>query len=188
MDSLEVVRSIAEERKARMLNLLRSEFSSKQTRANNKSRSKSQQNLNAHLLHNNNNKNSKNNSFSVSVKKDRAKSLGTETVVDHFLTVQRKTSTKNSAESPKRRKSLNDFFSEKLSSTCQRSFQFGKLKVSLSASHILTSSDRTAGRKALKGWLMSIQKGLLTSCDVMSPEQSSMAICGDEEFLGKDKR
>ena len=178
------MRSIAEERKTRMLNLLRSsELSSKKTPTHKAAKSKSQQNLHhSDLFPNHNNNTDKS---SVSVKKDRAKSLGADTVVDHFLTVRRNVPT---TESPKRRKSLNDFLSQKLSSAYQRSFEFGKLKVSLSASHILSCSDNSGGRKALKGWLMSIQKGLLATCDVMSPEQSSMAICGEEQFFGSDKR
>ena len=181
------MRSIAEERKSRMLNLLRSsELSSKKTRTHKAAKSKSQQNLHhSDLFRNHNNNTDKS---SVSVKKDRAKSLGADTVVDHFLTVRRNVPTTATTESPKRRKSLNDFLSQKLSSAYQRSFEFGKLKVSLSASHILSCSDNSGGRKALKGWLMSIQKGLLTTCDVMSPEQSSMAICGEEQFFGSDKR
>jgi hypothetical protein len=178
---LEVVRSIAEERKIRMLNLLRGELSYKEARSHKAVKSKSQQNLHTDLFHNNN-CNEKN-----SVKRDRAKSLEADKVVDHFLKVRKNVPTASATEGQKRRKSLNDFVSEKLSSACQRSFEFGKLKVSLSASHILTS-DSSGGRKALKGWLMSIQKGLLTSCDVMSPEQSIMAICGEEQIFGSDKR
>ncbi len=150
-------------------------------------------------------------------RKDRASSWNGETSltaksVDQFLSVNRRNvlstsfgSTESGSSSQRRRKSLNDFVTsraEKLSSACQKSLEFGKLKVSVSASHIFCpDSIHRSSNKALKRWLMSIQRGLSTEQQqqqqqqhwsieedhtTMSPEQSSTALCGRDTVSSLD--
>ena len=143
-------------------------------------------------------------------RKDRSSSWNGETLaaktVDQFLSVSRRNvlstsfgSTESVSSSQRRRKSLNDFVSsraEKLSSACQKSIELGKLKVSVSASHLFCpDSINRRSNKALKRWLMSIQRGLATEQQQqhhrpieqnrsnMSPEQSSTALCGGRDTV-----
>jgi hypothetical protein len=186
-ESLEVVRSIAEERKRRIVSLIRNELSCKQTDTK-KKLTKSEENCRT--------RKSSWSQFNIlggvqTSKRDRAASFCSSTekgLIDHHLFVGRNVSTL-STEVVRRRKSLNDFVSESLR---QKSVEFDKLKVGVlsGASEVLSSSQSSLNRRrALKKWLMSIQKGgsSIINETTMSPEQSS-ALCAREHFSGNEER
>ena len=189
-ESLEVVRSIAEERKRRIVSLIRSELSCKQNEKKKKLTKSFSSDLNFQ-------RKTSFSHFSLGAAvKNRARaasfcSTKEKVLTDNLLFVGRNASTP-STEVVRRRKSLNDFVSENVNNALrQKSVEFDKLRVgvlSLSASEVLSSSQSVLSRRAaLKKWLMSIQKGNLITDPTMSPEQSS-ALCAREPFSGNEER
>ena len=173
-ESAEAVRSVAEERRRKILTLIRSELSCKQTKKKRLTKSFSTE----ERFHGGS---SGGRGFEIVVEqacRDRASSLDSTTekkLDERLLSVHRNASAVAgfaSPEVPRRRKSLNDFVTEKF--RCAFSRSVPQLHSGLNGAQLFSAVERSLqGRRALKKWLMSIQKGLIPSEHIMSPEQST---------------
>ena len=191
-ESLEAVRSIEEERRNRILTLIRSEISCKP-------KSNKKKNKLARSFSTEDQLPGKKFEFFIQKPascRDRASSLDLSTVkfCEHLLSVNRNAASNGEQSSAtneitgRRRRSLNDFVADKFSHTFPKSASclFPGLN---SGSQILTAAEKSFnGRKALKKWLMSIQKGLITTTEpliIMSPDQSN-GLCGRDMISTND--